>query len=149
MDCSKIIAMTRIHWQDSLNPDSERLRYEVFTLEQGFKAEDDVDEVDGYAHNLVLYEGDVPIATARLFLERDDVYHLGRLCIKKEARGKGLGSEVLAICADKARELGGKHIRLGAQYDKTAFYIKNGYRVENPEPFDDAGYPHIHMIIDL
>ncbi|MCR5491401.1 MAG: GNAT family N-acetyltransferase [Bacilli bacterium] len=141
--------MLRTVWMDHLNPDAAELRQEVFTLEQGFKEEEDVDQIDSWAHNLTIYDDDIAVATARVFLEQGSTYHVGRLCVKQTHRSKGLGSLALTLCKEKALSLGATKLRLGAQYDKADFYIKNGYKVESPDYFDDGGYLHVYMYMDL
>ena len=141
--------MRRIQWQKGIHPDSEKLRYDVFTLEQGFAEEEDVDEIDSWADNLVIYEDDVAIATARLFPEGNGVFHVGRLCVRAAYRGQSLGSEALRLCKERAISLGATKLCLGAQFDKADFYIKNGYHIADPNTFDDGGYPHYHMEMDL
>ena len=140
------VLMLRIIWSIGITKDAELLRYEVFTLEQGFKKEDDVDEIDRYADEVVVYEDDIAVATARLFQEDDSIYHIGRLCVKNAYRGRGFGKLVLQEAERKAKEKGGKEIRLGAQYDKAGYYEKLQYRKETGELFDDAGYPHYMMV---
>ena len=141
--------MLNIVWSIGITPDGENLRYEVFTLEQGFKKEDDVDDIDGYADEIVIYEDGLAVATGRLFQEDESTYHIGRLCVKNAYRGRGFGKLILQEAERKAREKGGKRIRLGAQYDKAGYYEKLQYRKETGELFDDAGYPHYMMVKDL
>ena len=63
--------MNNIVWSIGITSDAEQLRYEVFTLEQGFKKEDDVDDIDRFADEIVIYEDGVAVATGRLFPEDD------------------------------------------------------------------------------
>lgn len=120
------------------------IRYRVFTLEQGFAAEVDLDEKDKESIHILVYEKDVPIATARMFLEKAGVYHIGRLAVLKEYRHKGVGSFVLNAFLKKAKELGGTQLVLGSQIDKAGFYEANGFS-KYGDIFDDANYPHIMM----
>ena len=120
------------------------IRYQVFTLEQGFAAEVDLDEKDKESIHILVYEKDVPIATARMFLEKEGVYHIGRLAVLKEYRHKGVGSFVINAFAKKAKELGATQLVLGSQIDKAGFYESNGFS-KYGEIFDDANYPHIMM----
>ena len=124
------------------------IRYQVFTLEQGFAKEDDLDELDNKSIHIIVYIDDKPVATARMFLEDEKTYHIGRLAVLKDYRSQHVGSFILKTFEEKAKELGGTLMRLGSQYDKTEFYIKNGYK-KFGDIFDDAGYPHIMMIKEL
>ena len=124
------------------------IRYRVFTLEQGFKQEDDLDERDSNSMHILVYIDKNPIATARMFKEDKHTYHIGRLAVLEDYRSRGVGSFILKTFEDKAKELGASKMRLGSQIDKADFYIKNGYK-KYGDIFDDAGYPHIMMIKDL
>lgn len=120
------------------------IRYRVFTLEQGFAAEVDLDDKDSKSIHILVYESKLPIATARMFLEKEGTYHVGRLAVLKEYRHKGVGSYVLDVLATKAKELGGHELVLGSQIDKAGFYEANGF-IKYGDIFDDANYPHIMM----
>ena len=143
------MGMTSIVWSIGITLDAKNLRYEVFTLEQGFKKEDDVDDIDRYADEIVIYEDGIPVATGRLFAEDEFTYHIGRLCVKNAYRGRGFGKLILQEAEAKARGKGGKRVRLGAQFDKAGYYEKLQYHKETGELFDDAGYPHYMMVKDL
>lgn len=120
------------------------IRYRVFTLEQGFAAEVDLDEKDNESIHILVYENDKPIATARMFLEKEGVYHIGRLAVLKDYRHKGIGSFVINAFAKKAKELGAIELVSGSQIDKAGFYEANGFS-KYGDIFDDANYPHIMM----
>lgn len=108
---------------DSLPEAALNLRITVFVEEQGFV--DEVDEFDGVATHLVMYENEKPIATCRFYLKEDKrTYMFGRLCVLKEYRGKHLGREMLKRVEEIVKEKGGKAIILHAQYHAKAFYEK-------------------------
>ena len=120
------------------------IRYQVFTLEQGFAQEVDLDERDSESIHIVVYDNNKAIATGRMFKESDDTYHIGRIAVIKNYRGLKIGSLILEVFEKKAKELGAKIVVLGSQIDKTEFYIKNGYQ-KYGDIFDDANYPHVMM----
>ncbi len=120
------------------------IRYKVFTLEQGFDANVDLDEMDNKSIHILVYIDKKPIATGRMFKESKDSFHIGRLAVLKEYRDQGVGSFVLAIFERKAKDMGATSINIGSQIDKAEFYEKNGYK-KYGDIFDDAGYPHIMM----
>ena len=131
-------------FENFLPKEAIEIRYKVFTLEQGFANEDDLDVLDDKSIHIIVFINELPIGTARMFKEGEGIYHIGRLAILKEHRGKGIGSFILGVFENKARELGAKKMHLGSQIDKAAFYEKNGYK-KYGDIFDDAGYPHIMM----
>lgn len=121
------------------------IRYKVFTLEQGFAKEEDLDDKDSKAIHILVFLNNKAIGTARMFLENKDTYHIGRLAILKEYRNQGIGSFILSTLENKAKELNAKQVVLGSQIDKAIFYEKCGYH-RHGEIFLDANYPHILMI---
>lgn len=124
------------------NVDPIEIRTEVFVKEEGFV--DEFDEYDQESWHIVIYEDDKPIATGRAYQEGSS-WHIGRIAIRKEHRGKGIGTLVMKKLEEKIKEEGGRRAILFSQYDKTAFYEKCGYRKENGDIVLDQGYPHIKM----
>lgn len=142
--------MVEHSWSYGLTKDAEKIRYEVFTLEQGFAPEIDVDEIDERAWHIVVYVDKIPVGTGRIFFDHDDVYHLGRLAVISNYRKMNLGRFLVNNLLQKAKELGANKVILGAQIDKIPFYKKLGF-IEDPigNIFLDGGAPHMMMSIDL
>ena len=63
--------------------DTLRVRVPVFIDEQGFDPSSEGDELDPVVHHLVLYDGDKPVATGRVFpLEGEQGgWVIGRICV--------------------------------------------------------------------
>lgn len=119
------------------------IRTTVFVEEQGFI--DDVDEVDAVASHIVAFDGEMPIATCRVFLlEAPDVYMMGRLAVLKEYRGQGIGSQVLTRAEQRAASLGGSVLCLHAQYHAVGFYQSLGYSTYGELEYEQDA-PHIWM----
>ncbi|MBR5540248.1 MAG: GNAT family N-acetyltransferase [Clostridia bacterium] len=119
------------------------VRIPVFVEEQGFV--DEVDEIDGVATHVVLFdEAEQPIATCRVF-EQEDTYILGRLCVLKAHRGKGYGSDLVAATERYVGSVGGERLALHSQYHAKGFYEKLGYAPDG-EIEDEQGCPHIWMV---
>ena len=125
-----------------------KIRYEVFTLEQGFDKDDDLDSKDNESIHILVFINNKPIATARMFLESKDAFHIGRLAVLKDYRHQGVGSFILKTFENEAKELNGKKVVLGSQIDKASFYEKCGYK-KYGDIFDDANYPHIMMLKNI
>ena len=121
------------------------LREEVFVREQGFREE--FDDVDVTAHHLLVTEQGAPVAAARIFPDEAG-YHVGRICVRKDRRGEGLGRLLLAEAERFCRELGGKRLALGAQLRAAGFYEACGFRRVGEE-FLYEYCPHIMMVKDL
>ena len=123
-----------------------QIRQEVFTDEQGFAAEIDVDQWDACAEHILLYIDGKPAGTGRLFPDPQEAgaYHLGRICLRPAYRGKGLGAAMLDQMLLRARAAGARSAVLDAQCSAVPFYQKSGF-VPYGEIFDDGGCPHQHM----
>ncbi|MCA9791755.1 MAG: carbamate kinase [Candidatus Eremiobacteraeota bacterium] len=120
------------------------LREEVFVHEQGVPLELEKDELDELAEHLVLFSGNQPIATARLVEIGDGRGKIGRVVVRRSARGTGVGQTVMRVIEERARQRGMVEVMLDAQLDVIPFYEMLGYRAEGPE-FDDAGIIHRRM----
>ncbi len=126
-----------------LPQEAKEIRERVFILEQGFQKE--YDEIDEIATHLVLYEDGEAMGTCRIFPGEDaGVYNFGRLAVKKEYRGRGLGSEILSMAEKCAEESGGDCLMLHAQLHAREFYEKAGYIACGDLEYEE-GCPHIPM----
>ena len=120
------------------------IRTAVFVEEQGFK--DEFDEIDKNCPHIVLYDNNNPIATCRYFLKNG--YHIGRVAILKEYRGKHLGNEIMNIAEKEIKNEGGKKVEVSAQARVKEFYKKLGYK-EVGEIYFDEYCEHITMTKEL
>jgi predicted GNAT family N-acyltransferase len=122
------------------------LRMEVFVVEQGVPAEIEVDEHDDTAEHAVVFDpsGDGSVvATARL-LTVQGVGIVGRVAVRKDLRGTGLGAVVMLAIEDRAVELGLPILELHAQLSAEGFYARLGYQAFG-EQYLEAGIPHVSM----
>ena len=126
-------------------PEAKAIRREVFMEEQGFCSE--FDDIDKRAYHAVVYTNGKASATGRLFEGRSG-WHIGRVAVRKEFRGTGLGALAVMSLEEKAAALGAGCIRLSAQVQAQGFYEKLGYTAEGEEYLDEA-CPHIAMYKDL
>ena len=129
-----------------LHNDCKIIREAVFMAEQGFRNE--FDEIDERAYHVVIYDGELPIATGRLFSGENGCYIIGRIAVKKEYRGSSLGSRVVKELEKQAEILNAKCISLSAQCRVQEFYKKLGYTATD-DIHDDEGCPHITMKKDI
>jgi predicted GNAT family N-acyltransferase len=134
--------------------DAFTVRYDVFVTEQGVPAELERDLQDETAEHFVAYAEDRPVGAGRLVVESPGfegidrqlgaVAHLGRLAVRREARGSGLGVALVAAIEARSVERGLRVVALSSQTYAIPFYERLGYTVQGPE-FDDAGIPHRWM----
>jgi predicted GNAT family N-acyltransferase len=106
------------------------------------------DDIDKRATHVLIYDGKTPIATGRLYSEDGENFHIGRVCVSKEYRGKGFGRRVLSALEEDARKAGGRTVSLSAQCAAQGFYEKSGYTATD-DLHDDEGVPHVTMIKSL
>ena len=129
----------------SMRGEAETVRYEVFILEQKVPVELEWDEMDALSMHAIVYDTDgKAIATGRLLPDG----HVGRMAVRKGARGKGIGSVVLKALIEEARKRGDLVVRLNAQTHAESFYARYGF-IREGEEFMDAGIPHIGMRLAL
>lgn len=122
-------------------PEAKAIRQRVFIDEQGFQNE--FDETDNAATHIVAYQGDIPIATARLFKsDKPDTYTIGRVAVIPECRGQHIGANIMQKLEEVAKEKGGKFIELSAQTRVISFYKSLGYEPFGEEYLDEF-CPHM------
>ncbi|MGL4624707.1 MAG: GNAT family N-acetyltransferase [Culicoidibacterales bacterium] len=119
----------------------------VFTQEQGYPSEIDIDEYDVNAWHVIITEDDYPLATARL-IEVHGKYKIGRVAVVKEARKRGLGLQVMQALIEKAQMLGIDKIVLHSQTHAQGFYEHLGFEAIG-DVFLEDGQPHIAMVCQL
>lgn len=124
-------------FRDALN-----IRETVFVKEQGFANE--FDETDKTCDHLILYDGEKAVGCARIFPDGEAGWHIGRVAVLPEYRGKGLGARLVCEAEKRVLELGGKMLCLSAQMQAEGFYKKLGYRTVS-EPYLDEHCPHVRM----
>ncbi|MGC4948387.1 GNAT family N-acetyltransferase [Streptomyces sp. DT224] len=131
-----------------------QVRKEVFVGEQNVPEEIEYDAHDADALHVVAVAADgTALGTGRLLHGPAAAAHtgadatagsLGRLAVRKEARGLGVGAALVRAIEDAARDHGLTAVDLHAQTHALRFYERLGYEPYGPE-FMDAGIPHRAM----
>ncbi|GAC1345770.1 MAG: GNAT family N-acetyltransferase [Myxococcales bacterium] len=129
-----------------------RLRWTVFVEEQGVPPSLEKDAHDEPSAETLhaLAEIDsargepVPAGAGRCIFLAPGVAKLQRMAVVDDARGKGVGAQLLAFLEEEARKRGARRFTLSAQLDARGFYERAGYRAVG-EVFQDAGIAHIAM----
>ena len=130
---------------ESVREDAQRVRIEVFVIEQNVPFELEWDEDDEVSTHAIAYDEEgQPVATGRLLPDG----HIGRMAVIKPLRGSGLGTEILQALLHQARREGHKNLLLHAQTHALAFYEKQGFIAEDEE-FSEANMPHRLMRLKL
>ncbi len=126
-------------------PDAKMLRRAVFVDEQGFLEEEEIDVLDAQAMHAVIYDGERPVATGRVYHD-GKTFCIGRICVDKEARGQGIGDLLVKLLLVKAFEFEPSQVRVVAQERVKGFYETFGFEVCG-EQVDDSGVPHVPMSV--
>ncbi|HEY8363165.1 MAG TPA: GNAT family N-acetyltransferase [Tissierellaceae bacterium] len=124
--------------------DAYKIRFKVFIEEQNVPADLEVDDIDGIAHHVVVYQDGIPVGTGRVF-EQGGRYYLGRIAVLKEYRKQHIGSLIVKLLLQKAFEWGAEEVHIHAQTSALEFYKKLGF-IPYGEPYDEAGIRHISMV---
>jgi predicted GNAT family N-acyltransferase len=126
---------------DELNTDAKSIRFEVFVAEQNVPAEIELDDMDAVCLHAVAYDAaGLPVGTGRLLPDG----HIGRMAVRKTARGGGVGGALLQALMAQARARGDQRVVLSAQTHAAPFYQRHGFTVAGDE-FYEAGIAHIDM----
>jgi predicted GNAT family N-acyltransferase len=127
--------------------DAFTIREAVFVHEQGYSLDTERDGHDYTAAHAVIYEDEIPIATGRLFIDEESRWHIGRVAVMQQARGRGVGDLLMRMLLSAAVQFSAERVYLGSQEHAVGFYEKLGFAVYG-EPYLDEGQPHRHMVID-
>jgi predicted GNAT family N-acyltransferase len=120
------------------------VRLEVFVDEQGVPASLELDEHDATAdHFLATLDGQ-GMGAARLLASPEGKAVLGRLAVRKPARGTGLGVGLVQAVERRARDRGFTSVVLHSQTEAAGFYARLGYEQYGPEEME-VGIPHVWM----
>ncbi|MBP1807218.1 ElaA protein [Rubellimicrobium aerolatum] len=119
------------------------LRRAVFIEEQAVPEALEIDGLDAEAVHLLATVDGRPVGTARLFA-KGDTGKIGRVCVLREARGRGIGAALIRAAVEELRGMGLRRAKLGSQVHAIPFYEGLGFVAEGPV-YDDAGIPHRDM----
>ncbi|MER6527473.1 GNAT family N-acetyltransferase [Streptomyces sp. NPDC001508] len=130
------------------------VRKEVFVVEQGVPQDIEYDAYDADAvHVLAVGADGEPLGTGRLLHGAQatqktggdpSLGSLGRLAVRREARGLGVGVALVRAIEEAARARGLTAVDLHAQTHALGFYERLGYVPYGPE-YPEAGIPHRAM----
>ena len=142
--------------------DAWAIRLEVFVEEQEVPPEEEVDalDTDPTTFHSVAYDesaagGEWPVATGRVLGDpaHPGEAHIGRLAVRKDWRGTGLGALMMAHLEGVAAAQYGAadgadlvvRVELSAQEYAMGFYRRLGYEAVTGERYLDAGIWHQDM----
>lgn len=123
-----------------------QLRRVVFIDEQGVSEADELDDLDEVAVHLLAVLDGMAVGSARLLTD-GGVGKIGRVCVLRQARGKGIGADLIRAAVARFRGVPGiAKVKLGAQVHALGFYAALGF-VPVGEEYLDAGIVHRDMVL--
>lgn len=125
------------------------LRIEIFVKEQGVPEENEFDEYDLQVPHLVIFSDGEAVATGRIIPYGENTVKIGRIAVKKDKRGLGLGEKIVRELLRKAKEDGAKTVRVGAQTHAVGFYEKCGFSLVGTPEYLEENIPHYDMTLDF
>lgn len=140
-----MITCIKVKTEDDLRKCME-IRRTVFIEEQKVP---ETEEIDGHDHlgdpvadHFLFLKNGLPVGTIRCLKKGDNALKIGRVAVLKEARGGGIGKEMMDLVEKMYPEI--MTFALDAQEHAIRFYEKCGY-IASGEIFLDAGIRHRHM----
>ncbi|MFW2588584.1 GNAT family N-acetyltransferase [Sagittula sp. SSi028] len=124
------------------------IRRAVFIDEQGFTEAEEWDDLDHDAVQLLIRDGATPVASARL-LRDGNTGKIGRICVLRPYRGRGLGARLVTFGIDHFRATPGvDSVYLSAQTHALPFYEALGFAPYG-DSYLDGSVPHRDMSLTL
>ena len=124
------------------------LRAEVFIVEQECIYQD-IDGKDPESIHIIGKKKQEIVAYSRIMNLKNDFSSIGRVLVKKDSRGKGLGKKLMKKSIEEAiKEYRKRKIKISAQEYLRKFYTDLGFKHTGKSYLED-GIPHIEMIFNL
>ena len=128
---------------DSLGPEAQAIRTAVFVDEQRVPMAIERDAEDAAAvHALARNRLGLALGTGRLLAGAPA--RIGRMAVRRDLRGSGVGRRVLDALAAAAGARGDAEVMLHAQASAQDFYRRAGFVAHGAE-FEEAGIAHQEM----
>lgn len=121
------------------------VREKVFIEEQGWPREVEMDEFDKQGWHALVVDEEKPVATGRVYIE-DGKYKIGRVCVDKEYRGRGLGDIIIRSLIGRALDAGAPGVHVSAQEYVKEMYEKYGFTTQG-DAYDHGGRMHVDMYV--
>lgn len=123
-----------------------QLRSAVFVVEQECVFLDmDGRDHEADAEHFWLADREGALATLRILHEDGDVWSIGRVVTRPDARSEGAAARLVRAALDRVSELGATEVVIGAQSHLADWYGRFGFEVRG-EPYVEDGIPHVPMV---
>ncbi|WP_374483360.1 GNAT family N-acetyltransferase [Zoogloea sp.] len=140
MNARPVIMLRLGDWSE-LAAQATPIRFQVFVDEQQVPADMELDEFDALSCHALALAGEETVGTGRLLPDG----HIGRMAVRADWRGQGVGAALLQALIDEAERRGMRRLVLSAQTHALGFYTRFGF-VPEGEVYDEAGLPHQMML---
>ncbi len=122
------------------------LRIEVFVIEQNCPYQD-LDGVDKTAYHLITNDGGATVATLRIYIDNNNVVHIGRVVVAQTHRKTRLGRLIMSKAIDWSKNnYSERKIHISAQQYLDDFYTNLGFKSTGKKYLED-GIPHQEMVL--
>lgn len=126
---------------NALQEEAKAIRFEVFVDEQQVDPGIELDAMDAVCLHAIAYDaGGAAVGTGRLLPDG----HIGRMAVRKCARGNGIGRALLQALTRQAQSRGDRRVVLSAQTHAAPFYARHGFTPQGAV-YVEAGIEHILM----
>lgn len=122
----------------------QKVRHQVFVVEQGIDATNDLDGKDGDATLVVIFEQGKAIATARLTINLNKMAVMSRIAVLPEHRGKKLAERMIGELIHHAELANITTVKIHAHHYLRRFYETLGFVYQA-----DAGRVAAHKLIEM
>ena len=120
------------------------VRVQVFQIEQGVDPVLEFDGNDETATHILAYLDNQPVGTTRIRYLNNQTAKIERLAVLAEARGRGIGKQLMVKALEVVAQNEIKEVIVHAQTHVKNLYHKLGFEQEGEE-FEEAGIPHVKM----
>ena len=138
---SDSIKIVETSWGQSSKKISE-VRHQDFVVEQSIPPEIEMDGKDSDCIHFLALKQSKPIGAARL----QKYGKIERVSVLREYRTKGIGTAIMKMVIEKARNMDIEKIYLHSQIDSKNFNQQLGF-IQQGETFFEADKLHIEMIL--
>jgi predicted GNAT family N-acyltransferase len=140
MNTASAVSVRRADWESDAAA-LESVRQEVFVEEQNVPKDLEWDGRDADALHVIAEVNGTAVGCGRLLGSG----RIGRLAVRRDYRGQGIGAQMLETLIGLARERGDRSVYLHAQAPARRFYEAAGFEARG-EPFEEAGIEHVDML---
>lgn len=133
---------------DTINDfiDAIRIRTDVFIIEQKCPPGWEPDELDKVSKHYVAIVDNNIVGTVRLKEDKKNIAKMERMAVKKEFRGKGIGTGLTNHVIERARKKGFKKLWMQAQRHAQKMYERVGFKtISKTYDLWNLGIPHVDM----